>query len=155
MKTIIGEAIYILVNFVGRGVWWGVGFGAVLGIPCGFMVFSVFGIFWGAAIGILSGGITGLMLGFVTIIYRRSLWSEPTYQRSTLIAAIATTFVVNTAIFYRFLASWTSAAPPHNPNDLIIAVVLGTISAVPAAYASQRVAKWYRQNRLKSLIHCD
>ena len=107
-----------------------------------------FGVFAGPVVGGLTGGISGLALGSVTtVLYRNSAGREAVYRRMMTILAIIITYAVNVGIFFYFARLYSPVE--INLNQFIIQFTVVSIpalvTAAPAAYASQRVAKWYLQ----------
>ena len=133
----------LMINFVSKGVAWGLILGVGISIAFIFLlvlIFSIsefgalifYGIFIGILSGVLLGGVNGLILAIVTMLFFMAKNSPIEYARVMLICSLIVTGIAAFVVFNYLLAGMTI---------LIVTVTLTAV--IGAGYASQEISTWY------------
>lgn len=103
-------------------------------------IYLFYYLLMGAFIGVFLGGINGIGLRLITIIFEPFLITQPKYRFIAFVTVIVTTFIGSSLIFY-LLGSLYSVTT-NTPNAM-----LSLLTTMAAGYASQSVARGYLDRR--------
>jgi hypothetical protein len=129
---------YLLLNFVGRMVLLGAFLGALLiTLPfavlavtsLSFLLFVPYSIVYGTLGGALVGGVSGLTMGIVTLIFYRVPSDKAMYEFIMLVTSVATAFIATMIVGYTLLG-W-------------LAIFVAIPALVAAGYMCFQITEWY------------
>lgn len=145
--------IYLLLNFVGRAVGWGVLFGAIVGFLYVFLItgFSIsliliFGIIVGLIFGIILGGVNGILLWIITICFHSLFTSQRRYRFVALLSMFIVTFFLSLILVSELLNFYSVTGRV----DTIVVLIPAIFAAFTSGYASLHISDWYLEQQKAS-----